>query len=353
MAPGSDQKTEKPSPHKLQKARRQGQIAQGREIPAVAALVGAAAVLIAQGGQWASRWGGLWRETVALAGKTAGEGVPLQAAAILALKGGAALILPVLAAAVLSALALGAVQTRGLFAPSLLKFDWSRSNPLSGAGRLLSPRNGADALKMFLKAAGFALIAGRAVWSLAVQSPAELARGLPAMAAQVGRGFSEVLWDAILFFSALAAWDYYRQHRRWEADLRMSKQELKEEHREMEGNPQIKSRLKSLRKKWASRRMMSQVPKADVVVTNPTHLAVALRYRPRTSAPEVVAKGADLVAQRIRELARAHGVPLLENKPLAQLLYQKVDVGSPVPVALYQAVAEVLAYVYRLKNPRR
>ncbi|HMX94602.1 MAG TPA: EscU/YscU/HrcU family type III secretion system export apparatus switch protein, partial [Elusimicrobiota bacterium] len=140
MAPGSDQKTEKPSPHKLQKARRQGQIAQSREIPAVAALVGAAAVLIAQGGQWASRWGGLWRETVALAGKTAGESVPLQAAAILALKGGAALILPVLAAAVLSALALGAVQTRGLFAPSLLKFDWSRSNPLSGAGRLLSPR---------------------------------------------------------------------------------------------------------------------------------------------------------------------------------------------------------------------
>ncbi len=133
MAPGSDQKTEKASPHKLQKARREGRIAQSRDVPAVAALVGAAGVLISQGPRWVARWGTLWRETVSLAGKSSLENAPLEAAAALALKGAAILFLPVLAAAALSAVALGAAQTRGLFAPTLLKFDWSRSNPLSGA----------------------------------------------------------------------------------------------------------------------------------------------------------------------------------------------------------------------------
>lgn len=349
MSDGSEQKTEQPSAHKLEKARRRGQIPQSRDIPAVAALIGAVSALTFASQGWTAHWGALWREALARAARLDAAD-PLGEAFRLFLSGSRDLFAPILLSAALCALAAGAAQSQGLLSVELLRPDWSRANPGAGLKRLTGFRNAADALKVLLKAVGFALIAGPVVWKTAVRPPADPALGAAVWAAALGKSFQSVLNTAALFFGGLAAWDYYRQRRRWSADLRMTKQEVKEEHRELEGNPQIKSRIKSLRKKWAARRMMSQVPKADVVVTNPTHLAVAIRYRPKAGAPEVVAKGADLVAQRIREIARRNGVPLLENKPLAQLLYQKVDVGSPVPVALYQAVAEVLAFVYRTKR---
>jgi len=133
----------------------------------------------------------------------------------------------------------------------------------------------------------------------------------------------------------------------------MSKEEVKRETREQEGDPQIKGRLRALRQKMARQRMMAEVPKADVVITNPTHLAIALRYRPEeTSAPRVIAKGAGYVAQRIREVARSGGIPIMEDKPLAQLLYRQVEIGQAIPESLYRAVAEILAYVFRLRQER-
>jgi flagellar biosynthetic protein FlhB len=162
-----------------------------------------------------------------------------------------------------------------------------------------------------------------------------------------------LLRAGVLIMVVLAALDYFLQRWRHRSQLRMSMQEVKEEMREQEGDPMLKGRLKSLRQRMARQRMMEAVPKADVVITNPTHLAVALRYNmSEMTAPQVVAKGAGFVAQRIREIARTHGVPLLENKPLAQLLYKQVEIGQEVPESLYRAVAEVLAYVFRLRQQR-
>jgi flagellar biosynthetic protein FlhB len=150
---------------------------------------------------------------------------------------------------------------------------------------------------------------------------------------------------------ALAAIDYLYQRWRTDAQLRMSRQEIKEEMREQEGDPHLKNRLKSLRQKMSRRRMTAEVAKADVIITNPTELAVAMRYRVgEMSAPRVLGKGAGYIAQRIREIARERGIPVVENKPLAQLLYRQVDVGREIPETLYRAVAEVLAYVYRLRR---
>ncbi len=155
----------------------------------------------------------------------------------------------------------------------------------------------------------------------------------------------------ILFLFVLAVLDYAYNRWEYERSLMMTKEELKEELKQMEGDPQIKARIRRVQRELARQRMMKEVEKADVVITNPTHIAVALRYNPeKDSAPIVVAKGMRLLAERIREIAIAHDVPIVENPPLARVLYRTVEVGEPVPEKLYRAVAEILAYVYRLKG---
>ncbi|MBW2153626.1 MAG: EscU/YscU/HrcU family type III secretion system export apparatus switch protein, partial [Deltaproteobacteria bacterium] len=155
----------------------------------------------------------------------------------------------------------------------------------------------------------------------------------------------------LLIMLVIAALDFAFQKWQFEKQLKMTKQEVKEEQKQTEGDPQVRSRIRSIQYQVARRRMMQQVPQADVVVTNPTHLALAIRYDPGVmAAPEVVAKGAGLVAERIKEVASINGIPVVENKKLAQNLYRLVKIGEPIPVQLYQAVAEVLAYVYKLKG---
>lgn len=145
--------------------------------------------------------------------------------------------------------------------------------------------------------------------------------------------------------------DYGYQWWQYEKDLKMSKQEVKEEFKEMEGNPEIKSKIKQKQREISMRRMLSEVPKADVVITNPTHFAIAIQYEPKKApAPVVIAKGQDYMAQRIKETAKTSGVEIVENKPLAQALYKAVDIGQQVPPDLYQAVAEILAFVYQVKG---
>jgi flagellar biosynthesis protein FlhB len=154
-----------------------------------------------------------------------------------------------------------------------------------------------------------------------------------------------------LVLIALAILDYGYQRFEHEKQLKMTRQELKEEHRQMEGDPKVKSRIRSLQMEMSRRRMMQEVPKATVVVTNPTFIAIALRYEPgRQDAPEVVAKGKRVIAEKIKQLARDAAVPIVEDKPLARAMYDKVDIGAPIPMEFFTAVAEIIAYVYRLKN---
>ena len=167
----------------------------------------------------------------------------------------------------------------------------------------------------------------------------------------VGTSLESLLWKGALALLVLGAWDYFRQRQRLLGKLRMTRQEVRQEQKDLEGNPLIKARLRRLQREFMRRRMMSKVPKSTVVVTNPQHYAVALEYHLETMrAPVVVAKGQNWLAQRIRQVAERHGVPIVENPPLAQALYKSCEIGSEIPVALYRVVAEILAYIFRLNR---
>jgi flagellar biosynthetic protein FlhB len=229
--------------------------------------------------------------------------------------------------------------------------QFSRLNPLDAAKRIFSMHGLVELGKTLLKAALVAFVlyhlTVESIPALAALAAADLRTTGPQLAALMMR-LGMMAAAALLVLGIL---DYGYQ--RWEfiRESRMTKDEVREEFKETEGDPKIKGRIRQLQRKLASRRMMQDVPKADVVVTNPTHLAVALAYRSgEMGAPRVIAKGADAVALRIREIAREHDVPLLENKPLARALYASVEVGTEIPIELFQAVAEVLAYIYALKG---
>jgi flagellar biosynthetic protein FlhB len=227
--------------------------------------------------------------------------------------------------------------------------DFSRINPAQGMQRLFSLRGLAELVKALLKCA---LLTGVAYHFLRTRLPEIALLSTPgglASLAVIGRTLWELMLRMALAGGFIAAVDYLFQRRIFEQRLRMTKQDLKEELRRSEGDPLLKSRLRRLQLQFARGRMMQQVAKATVVVTNPTHLAVALRYHPgEHPAPRVVAKGMRLVAERIKEEALRHRVPVIENQPLARALYDTTDLGRPIPVDLYQAVAEIIAFVLRL-----
>ncbi len=268
---------------------------------------------------------------------------------------GAKILLPVALLAVVLALVSGIGQVGFAVTPEALHPKWERLNPATGIKRLLSLRGTVEAAKGLLK---MSLVAGLC-WSAlrgAVNSGELLntmREPLPETIAVVG----SLLWTLGLRVSAvlliIAVADYAYQKYDFEKSLKMSFSEIKQENKQSDGDPQIKARVRRLQREMSKKRMMQDVPKADVVVTNPTHYAVALRYERGTSAPKVVAKGQDEMAARIREVARENKVPLVENKPLARSLYATVDIGREIPPDLFEAVAQVLAFVYRTHGRRK
>ena len=230
--------------------------------------------------------------------------------------------------------------------------DPQRLNPAARLRQL--PRQNIPAL---LQALVMLPVFGSAVYSL-VRGNFETFLTLPLKsvatgAAQVGASIQTLLWKASFVFLVFGAVDLFRQKRRYQQDLRMTKQEIRDELKEVEGSPLMKQRIRRLRRDMARRRMMHEVPKATAVVVNPTHYAVALKYSMHSAgAPTVVAKGKNYLALRIRQKAIEHQVPLVENPPLAQALYKSVDIGQEIPAQFYRAVAEILAYIYRPMNGR-
>lgn len=234
-----------------------------------------------------------------------------------------------------------------------LRPQFSRVNPASGAKRFVSIRSLFELLKSMAKIAIVGFVAFKAlsdhVNQLALLTGGDLKAGMT-LAADIGM---ELLLKVGLAFLVLSVADFMFQRWQFEKSIKMTKQEVKEENRSAELNEQIRGRIRSLQRQMARQRMMQRVPQADVVITNPTHYAVALQYdSTKMAAPRVVAKGQRLIAQQIKDLARAHGIPLVENKPLAQALYRAVDVDREIPRDLYKAVAEVLAFIYKLKQQR-
>ncbi len=258
---------------------------------------------------------------------------------------------PILAAAVLAGIAINLAQVGFLLTLEPLKPDFNRINPLMGFGRLFSMRGGVDLIKSVLKVGMVSAVAfstARGQLPLFI-STAQM--NTPEALSALGGILYTLCLRVCVAMLILAALDYIYQRVHFEQSIRMTREEVREEMRQMEGDPTLRARIRQRQRQIARQRMMQEVPRADVVVTNPTHLAVALRYAAgEMSAPTVVAKGQRLMAERIREVARQHGVPVVENKPLAQALFKSVEIGQEIPAELYQAVAEVLAFVYRLKQ---
>lgn len=263
------------------------------------------------------------------------------------------IIAPVLVIPVFGAVAY-ALQTGFAFSVKSLEPKFSKLNPLEGFKRLFSLNSLAELVKSVLKVSVLTYVVYASVASEWAQMPLLIDVDPSSFFAYTAKVTFRIMTRTIWVLAVIAVIDYAFQRWRHEQGLKMSREELKEESKEMEGDPMVKARIKSIQRELARKRMMAEVPKADVVVTNPTHIAVALKYdKTKGSAPVVVAKGAGHIAEKIKELAKKSGVPVIENKPLARSLFKLVEIGKEIPSNLYKAVAEILAYVYRLKGKAR
>lgn len=348
--------TEEASPYRIEEFRRRGMVAQSRELTGIVTVLAAGAALYVAsprlGEQLLDFMREMFRGDLSPRQELFGTTV-LGAYFGKALKLMALIALPACAAGFVIAVLASFGQIGPVFSLEPLAPDISRINPIKGLQRLFSLRQFLDGLRITLK-----VIVAFAVIYFIVKSEIFGTTGIawtePREQLGILASGAKVMFLSLFGVLALfAATDFGMQKWEFSRKLRMTKQEAKQEHKEREGDPMVKARIRAIQREMARRRMMAAVRKADVVVTNPTHLAVALSYeKDKHLAPKVVAKGADFVAQKIKKVASEAGVPLVENVPLARTLFRTVKIGQYVPRALYQAVAEVLAYVYRLRNRR-
>ena len=260
---------------------------------------------------------------------------------------------PIMFAIMLIGLAINFFQVGLTFNTESIEFKLDKLNPINGFGRIFSKRSLVELAKSFFKILVIGFFLYRFIHEQILAMPQFMFFDLTTSLALVAEIIFQMAFIVIGVIMIMALMDYGYQKWQTTQDLKMTKQEVKDEMKQSEGDPQIKGKIRQKQRQMAMARMMKEVPKADVIVTNPTHYAIALSYQQGMSAPLVVAKGQDLVAQRIKEIAREARVPIIENKPLARAIYAAVQIGNAIPQELYQAVAEVLAYVYRLKHARR
>lgn len=357
MSVRTDQeKTEAPTPRRREDARRAGQVAKSRELPSAAILLGGVGFLLVMGGSMVKGMAEIWSALISRSGTTSLDDASIFPLANWILWKAVILAGPMILCMALLAVGSQAVQFGLLFSTESLAPKLSRISPVSGLRRLFSLQSLVELAKGLLKLAIVAYVAWRTI--------AEEWNNLLGLRGASPWVTGSTLADVILrlgvrtglLLLGLAILDYLYQWWEHERDLRMTRDEVKEEYKQREGDPKVKGRLRQRQREMARSRMIAAVPKADVVIKNPEHLAVALRYdRERMAAPEVVAKGAGYLALRILEVAARHGVAVIEDRPLARALYKTVSLGEQIPVNLYKAVAEVLAHVYserrRLYDP--
>ncbi|MBI5948332.1 MAG: flagellar biosynthesis protein FlhB [Chloroflexi bacterium] len=349
----ASERTEAPTPKRLHDARQKGNVSRSQELVSAGALLAALIGLRLAGP-------GIWEDLAVIMREGLQQPVneELTPSSALGLGQHAAAqgmlaLAPLLAIVVLAGVVLNVAQTGLVLSGAGLSPKFSRVNPAAGMKRLL----GMDGLVNLGKAVAKMAIVAVVVWMTMSAQLAEIAAlgqlSIGAATARAAQFSFDVGLRAAIVLLVLAALDYGWQRRRYLQQLRMTKEEVRQELKESDGDPQIKAAIRRRRQSLLNR-MIAAVPKADVVVTNPTHYAVALQYDPLAmGAPIVIAKGERLVAQRIKEVARKAGVPVLEEPPLARALYAAVPIGHPVPANLYRAVAEVLAWVYSLRARTR
>jgi flagellar biosynthesis protein FlhB len=342
---GSEEKSEKATPGKVKESRKHGQVARTQELGAWAAVL-----VVALSLQWLTVTG-MARISALLVSTLRTIVSPDEHDMMAVLKDGAGLALLMALAMGVGVMVIGvtsAILQGGLFfATKALKPKWERLNPLKGAKRIFGPHALWEGVKMVLKSA----LVGFFVWR-AIMGLLPLVGGLVPLEAGLhiaGAAATGLMRDVAVAGLMAAAADYAVMRRRTSKQTRMTKKEVKDEHKQSEGDPHMKGALRSRQLAAARNRMMADVPMADVVLVNPTHVAVALRYDPTKGTPRVVAKGAGLIATRIRELAEASRVTLVEDVPLARALHSGCEVGQEIPPQLYHAVAQVLAFVMSMR----
>ena len=344
-------RTEAASPRRLEQAREEGQIARSRELTTSLLLIAAAGLLAFGGAGMVDAFSRLLRRGLSLSGADAFDPASLlQRLASLSMDSVIA-VAPLLGLLVLVAL-LGPTLVGGwIFAPNAVQPDFSRINPARGFKQMFSWHGAAELIKAALKMLLVAAVAAATLWNLRGElfSLSQVApeQGPAASGALLSRLFLLVSASLVVIAALDVPFQIWR-HRR---GLRMTREELRRDMRESDGDPQLKGRIRREQRAMARRRMMQDVPGADVIVTNPTHYAVALSYKDASMrAPRVVAKGVALVAARIRSIGEEHRVPIVEAPPLARALYANTEIGAEIPGPLYNAVAQVLAYVYQLRR---
>ena len=347
----NDNKTEQATPKRTQDAREKGQVAKSREVSSALIMVACLAYFYFGTGGIVGRTMELMKTSFRDLNRGELTTDAIQLLVMTLLVKTVAIVLPLLLTLMAAGIVANLMQTGFIFSGEPIQPKLSKISPLKGLKNMFSLKTIAELLKSLFKISVVGVIAYLTIRNEAGDVLPLMEQSVWQIMAYIGQVSFKILFATCWVLIVLALMDYLYQHWEHGRSLRMTKQELKDEYKNTEGDPLIKSRIRRLQREMAMRRMMTKVPTADVVITNPTHLAVALKYdQGRMAAPVVVAKGANLIAQRIKEIAKENGVAVVENKPLAQVLYRMVDIAEAIPDNLYQAVAEVLAYVYRLKN---
>jgi flagellar biosynthetic protein FlhB len=344
-------KTEQATPQRQKKARESGQIARSREFPGALALGAAGAVLAWMAPMALSSWAVFYRSALnaGASGDFDANGPILFWGSIEVLRN----IVPVLFGAMVVSAFAGFAQGGFNLAPKALAPKFDRFNPATRLGQIFSPIGLSNLLKSLVPVAAIlwvSISALRGQWQFIVHSTA---LGIRPFFSLLGSMTMSIAWKSVLILLAWSAVDYLLVWRKTQNDMKMTKQEVKQEVKESDGDPAIKRRVRQIQREMRKRQSLKAAETASVIITNPTHYAVALRYTTDMSAPVVVAKGLNQLAEKIKQIGRDNSIPLIENRPLAQALYKSAEIGDTIPASLYHAVAEILAMIFRAEAELR
>ncbi|MDR2356607.1 MAG: flagellar biosynthesis protein FlhB [Oscillospiraceae bacterium] len=355
MAAGVGEKTEKATPKKRRDARERGQVLKSAEVNTAFGCIVMFTLLLLLWPSLTERMTSLYTEFLSAPAVLPPGGEVTNAvfsgALRRALMSLGRIMLPILGTALAAGVVINVLQIGFLFTTKTLSPKLDRISPIKGFSRVFSIRTLTELVKSVLKVALLGYVAYTSYRGLLEEFPNYIGRDIRNLFLSTMNTAFVIALKMAAAFALIAAGDYLFQWWKFEKDMRMTKQEVKDEYKMTEGDPQIKSKIRQKQRQMSAMRMMSQVPTADVVITNPTHYAVALKYEDGVSdAPAVVAKGKDFLAMKIRETAAEHGVELVENKTLARALYEGCELGDLIPPEFYQVVADILVYVYRKKR---
>lgn len=352
MAEDQGEKTEQASDARREEYRKRGQVAMSRELGTAAIILLSAAMLYFMGRFFLVNITEIFQKSMS------GEFLKLvkeeHSGEIFFYLGYKLVILlgPLFLISVVVGVASQVLQTGFLQIEDALTMDLNKLNPLNALGRIFSMKGLAEILKSLLKISVIFLVMYLLLKSEVRQIPYLSGYNLNQILSYLGGVLYKLFLGTGLFMLVLALADYFFQKWQLEKEMMMSKQELKEEHKSREGDPLIKARVRKIQREIANRKMLTEIPKANVVITNPTHIACVLKYSDKLPAPQLVAMGADFMAEKIKEIARLHNIPVLENKPLARTIFKTMKIGQIIPRELFTAVAEVLSYVMRLNRKK-